>query len=62
MGEGKQRLTLSGSIIILSICILLSGFMISIVIRDLTANIENGDSQDEWIQINHHLEELEKTL
>ena len=63
LGEKKPRLSLTGAIVILSICILFSAFTISSAIRDSTINnTGNGALDFELNRFNENFEELIKTL
>jgi hypothetical protein len=63
LNEKKIRLSLTGSIVILSICILFSAFTISSAIRDLARNkTDNGTYDYELNRFNENFEELIKTL
>lgn len=63
MSEKKPRLSLTGAIIILSICILFSAFNISSAIRDASRNNQNnGINEYELNRFNDNFEELIKTL
>ncbi|MEC1759858.1 hypothetical protein [Schinkia azotoformans] len=63
MGENKPRLSLTGAIIILSICILFSAFTISSAIRDLKSNnTSNGTYEYELNRFNENFEDLVKIL
>ena len=63
LNEKKSRLTLTGAIIILSICILFTAFTISNAIRDLSRNnIDTGIYEYELNRFNENFEELIKTL
>lgn len=63
LGEKKPKLTLTGAIIILSICLLFSAFIISSAIRDFTYNnTGNGNYGYELNRFNENFEELIKTL
>jgi hypothetical protein len=63
LNEKKIRLSLTGAIVILSICILFSAFTISSAIRD-SANTDNGTYEYgyELNRFNENFEELIKTL
>lgn len=61
MNEKKPRLSLTGAIVILSICILLSAFTLSEAIRD-SKDIDHGDVEYELQRFNDNFEELIKTL
>ncbi|WP_035668193.1 hypothetical protein [Halalkalibacter akibai] len=59
MSEKKPRLSLTGAIIILSICIVFSAFNISSAIRDASRNIpNNGVNEYELSRFNDNFEEL----
>ena len=63
LNEKKPRLSLTGAIIILSICIVFSAFTISSAIRDLSRNnIDNGTYEYELERFNGNFEELIKIL
>ncbi|MEH7237667.1 hypothetical protein [Bacillus sp. JJ1562] len=63
MNEKKMRLTLTGAIVILSICILFASFTISSAIRDSTRNnTDNGAYTYELDRFNKNFEELIKIL
>ncbi|WP_077618250.1 hypothetical protein [Bacillus sinesaloumensis] len=63
MNEMKPRLSLTGAMVILSICILFSAFIISSAIRDSTRNNSgNGTYEYELNRFNENFEELIKTL
>ena len=64
MDEKKPRLSLTGAIVILSISILLSAFIISSAIRDSSIrNVEHGGTyQTDLMTFNDNFEELIKTL
>jgi hypothetical protein len=63
LNEKKIRLSLTGAIVILSICILFSAFTISSAIRDLARNnTYNGTYDYEINRFNENFEELIKTL
>jgi hypothetical protein len=63
LNEKKIRLSLTGAIVILSICILFSAFTISSAIRDLARNnTDNGTYDYEINRFNENFEELIKTL
>lgn len=63
MSEKKPRLSLTGAIIILSICILFSAFNISSALRDASRNNQNnGINEYELNRFNDNFEELIKTL
>ncbi|MFC0561904.1 hypothetical protein [Halalkalibacter alkalisediminis] len=63
MSEKKQRLSLTGAIVILSICILFSAFNISSAIRDASRNNpKNGINEYELNRFNDNFEEFIRTL
>ena len=63
LGEKKPRLSLTGAIVILSICILFSASTISSAIRDSTINNTGNRALDfELNRFNENFEELIKTL
>jgi hypothetical protein len=63
LNEKKIRLSLTGAIVILSICILFSAFTISSAIRDSARNnTDNGTYDYEINRFNENFEELIKTL
>ena len=63
MGEKKPKLSLTGAIVILSICILLSASNISSAIRDSSMNnAGNVSYQYEINRFNENFEELIKIL
>ncbi len=63
LNEMKPRLSLTGAMVILSICILFSAFIISSAIRDSTRNNSgNGTYEYELNRFNENFEELIKTL
>ncbi|WP_142385671.1 hypothetical protein [Metabacillus schmidteae] len=63
MNEKKPRLSLTGAIVILSICILFSAFTISSAIRDSTRNNSDNETYEyELNRFNDNFEELIKTL
>jgi hypothetical protein len=63
LNEKKPRLSLTGAIVILSICILISAFNISSAIRDSSRNyIHNGTYDYELNRFNENFEELIKIL
>lgn len=63
MSEKKPRLSLTGAIVILSICILFSAFNISSAIRDASRNHPNtGVNEYELNRFNDNFEELIRTL
>ncbi len=63
LDEKKPRLSLTGAIVILSICILFSALNISSAIRDLSrGNVDNGNYGYEISRFNENFEELIKTL
>lgn len=63
LNEKKIRLSLTGAIVILSICILFSAFTISSAIRDSARNnTDNGTYEYELNRFNENFEELIKTL
>ena len=63
LNEKKTSLSLTGAIVILSICILFSAFSISSAIRDSTRNNSgNGTNEYELNRFNENFEELIKTL
>ncbi|MFC0561554.1 hypothetical protein [Halalkalibacter alkalisediminis] len=63
MSEKKTRLSLTGAIVILSICILFSAFNISSAVRDASRNNpNNGINEYELNRFNDNFEELIKTL
>ena len=61
MNEKKPRLSLTGAIVILSICILFSAFTLSSAIRD-SKETDNGDFEYELQRFNDNFEDLIKTL
>ena len=63
MNEKKPKLSLTGAIVILSICILCSALLISSAIRDSSrGNEQNGSYLYEINRVNENFEELIKTL
>ncbi|MGM0844961.1 MAG: hypothetical protein ACQEUT_08285 [Bacillota bacterium] len=63
MSGKKPRLSLTGAIIILSICILFSAFNISSAIKEASINNSNNGINDYEInRFNNNFEELIKTL
>ena len=63
MGEKKPKLSLTGAIVILSICILFSAINISSAIRDSSMNNAGNVSYDYEInRFNENFEELIKIL
>ena len=63
MSEKKPKLSLTGAIVILSICILLSAFNISSAIKDSSrSHVNNGTYNYEINRFNENFEELIKTL
>ena len=63
LNEKKPRLSLTGAIVILSICILFFAFTISGAIRDSTRNnTDNGTYEYELNRFNENFEDLVKTL
>jgi hypothetical protein len=63
LNEKVHKLSLTGAIIILSICILFSAFSISDAIRDSSSNnVENVNYEFQISKINENFEELIKTL
>lgn len=63
VNEKKPRLSLTGAIVILSICILFSAFTISSAIRDSTRNNSDNETYEyELNRFNDNFEELIKTL
>ena len=63
MSEKKPKLSLTGAIVILSICILFSAFIISSAIRDSSrVNVDNGTYGYEINRFNENFEELIKTF
>ena len=61
MEKNKPRLSLTGAIVILSICILFSAFTISSAIRD-SKETDHGTYDYELQRFNDNFEELIKTL
>ena len=61
MNEKKPRLSLTGAIVILSICILFSAFTLSSAIRDLKET-NDGNFEYELQRFNDNFEDLIKTL
>jgi hypothetical protein len=61
LNEKKPRLSLTGAIVILSICILLSAFIISSAIRN-SIETDHGTYEYELQRFNDNFEELIKTL
>ena len=63
LNEKKVKLSLTGAIVILSICILFSAFTISSAIRDSTiSNTDSGTYDYELNRFNENFEELIKIL
>lgn len=65
MGEKRPRLSLTGALVILSICILFSAFTISSAIRDLSRHNENNviyEYEYQMDRFNDNFEELIKAL
>ncbi|WP_066160134.1 hypothetical protein [Halalkalibacter krulwichiae] len=62
MSEKKPRLTLTGAIIILSICIIYAGSTISSAIREAGNRSDSGINDYELSRFNDNFEELIKTL
>ena len=63
MNEKKPKLSLTGAIVILSICILCSALLISSAIRDSSrGNEQNGSYLYEINRVNENFEELIKIL
>jgi hypothetical protein len=63
LNEKKPRLALTGAIVILSLCILISAFSISNAIRESSRNNSgNGTYEYELNRFNENFEELIKTL
>ena len=63
LNEKKTRLSLTGAIIILSICLVFSAFTISSAIRDLSRNsVDNETYKYELERYNENFEELIKIL
>ena len=61
LNEKKPRLSLTGAVIILSICILFSAFTISSAIRD-SKETDHGTYDYELQRFNDNFEELITTL
>jgi hypothetical protein len=63
LNEKKPKLSLTGAIVILSICILCSALLISSAIRDSSrGNEQNGSYLYEINRVNENFEELIKIL